>query len=90
MRILGFIALCLGSLVGGADTPPRHIAELVDLTLESGEILREAKLGHRQAGTLNADKSNAILFPTWFTGTSEDLFTSGAVDTIDTERFFSS
>jgi len=81
-------ALSLSGLAGAAEPPPLVIADLGDLTFECGEILRGAKLAYRQAGQLNADKSNAIVFPTWFTGTSEDLFASGQLDAIDTERFF--
>lgn len=81
-------ALSLSGLAGAAEPPPLVIAELGDLTFESGEILRGAKLAYRHAGKLNADKSNAILFPTWFTGTSEDLFATGSLDAIDTDRFF--
>jgi homoserine O-acetyltransferase len=43
--------------------------ELGDLVLESGETLRGAKLAYRTFGTLNDDKSNAILVTTWFSGT---------------------
>ena len=56
--------------------------------LESGETLLDAKLAYRTAGTLDARKANAILFPTWFTGTSEDLFTTGSVSAVDTTKFF--
>lgn len=90
MRTLGSImlALSLGSLAGAAEPTPLLFAELGDLTFESGEVLRGARLAYRQVGELNADKSNAIVFPTWFTGTSEELFTTGRLDAIDTDRFF--
>jgi homoserine O-acetyltransferase/O-succinyltransferase len=48
-------------------------AELGDLHLESGQTIRGCRLGYRTFGKLNAQKSNAILFPTWFTGTTKDL-----------------
>jgi homoserine O-acetyltransferase len=67
---------------------PLQIAELGDFELESGETLLDARLAYRTAGALDASKSNAILFPTWFTGTSEDLFTAGAVSAVDTSKFF--
>jgi homoserine O-acetyltransferase len=70
------------------EAPPLQIAELGDLALEVGETLLDAKLAYRTAGTLDESKSNAILFPTWFTGTSEHLFTTGAVGAVDTSRFF--
>jgi homoserine O-acetyltransferase len=46
---------------------------LGDFQLENGELIRDLKIGYRTLGELNAEKSNAILFPTWFTGTTEDL-----------------
>lgn len=51
----------------------QKFAELGDFKLESGDVIRDCKLGYRTFGSLNADKSNAILFPTWFTGKSEQL-----------------
>lgn len=82
------LVLCTCSPALGADAPQLKVAALGELTLESGETLRGVRLGYRQAGRPNEDRSNAILFPTWFTGTSEDLFTSGAMDAIDIDRFF--
>jgi homoserine O-acetyltransferase len=41
--------------------------------LESGAVIRDCVIGYRTWGALNAAKSNAVLFPTWFTGTSKDL-----------------
>lgn len=85
---LGVAMLWVSVIASASDPPPLEIFELGDLELESGATLRGAMLGYRTSGTLDAEKSNAILFPTWFTGTSEDLFTTGAVDPIDTDRYF--
>ena len=74
--------------VFGAEAPKLELATLSVLKLESGARLKNARIGYRVAGTLNADRSNAILYPTWFTGSSQDLFDYGAIDAIDTERFF--
>ena len=46
---------------------------LGDLKLESGETLKDCRIGYRQIGQLNASKNNKILFPTWFNGKSEQL-----------------
>jgi len=46
---------------------------LKDLKLESGQTLAACRVGYRTFGTLNADRSNAVLFPTWFSGKSADL-----------------
>lgn len=87
-RILFAISLMATSSAQALEAPPLQIAELGDFALESGERLLDARLAYRTAGTLDERKSNAVLFPTWFTGTSEDLFTTGAVAAVDTSKFF--
>jgi homoserine O-acetyltransferase len=57
----------------GASAQQQQFAELGDLHLSSGGVLRECRLGYRTYGQLNAAKSNAILFPTWAGGTTEQL-----------------
>ena len=51
----------------------QQFAALGDVKLQSGEVLRECRIGYRTYGTLNADKSNAILVPTWAGGTTAEL-----------------
>ena len=43
-----------------------EIFELGDLVLQQGATLRDARLAYRTYGTLDADKSNVIVYPTWF------------------------
>jgi homoserine O-acetyltransferase len=50
-----------------------RMAALGDFRLESGEVIRDCQIGYRTLGQLDATKSNAILFPTWFTGTTNQL-----------------
>lgn len=50
-----------------------QFAELGECPLESGESIRECRLAYRTFGALNAERSNAVLIPTPFTGTSEAL-----------------
>lgn len=67
-----------------------NLFELGDLMLESGETLRGARLAYRTFGTLNADKSNAILVTTWFSGTGkvmEDVYV-GEGHALDPSRYF--
>jgi len=66
------IILCFLATSALADSP-QQMASIGDLLLESGETVHNCKVGYRTAGTLNADRSNVIIFPTWFTGTSGDL-----------------
>ncbi len=61
------------SLLASAPEAELRIAELGDFELESGETLRDCKIGYRTFGKLNRDRSNAVLVPTWFGGKSADL-----------------
>ena len=74
---------------GKPATPPQQYADMGDFKLESGETIREFQLGYRTAGTLNADKSNAILWPTWLGGKSGDLASLiGPGNVADTNKYF--
>jgi len=62
---------------------------VADLDLQSGASLPGARLVYETYGTLNADRSNAILFPTRFGGTHEQnewLIKPGFA--LDPERYF--
>ena len=48
-------------------------ASLGNFHLENGQVIQNLRLAYRTFGTLNAQKSNAVVFPTWFTGTTKDL-----------------
>jgi homoserine O-acetyltransferase len=50
-----------------------QFASLGDFKLENGEVIRDCRIGYRAFGTLNAAKSNAVVFPTWASGTTEQL-----------------
>jgi homoserine O-acetyltransferase/O-succinyltransferase len=45
-----------------------EVYEIPDFTLECGATLRPARIAYKTYGTLNADKSNAIVYPTWYSG----------------------
>jgi len=64
-------------------------ANLGDFKTTKGEVIKEAKVAYRTFGKLNADKSNAVLWPTWFTGTSEHIVQWGVLNnTIDTTGLY--
>jgi homoserine O-acetyltransferase len=48
------------------------VFELGDVRLSTGQTLRAAKLAYKTYGTLNEDKSNAIVYPTWYSGQHQD------------------
>ena len=63
--------------------------ELGDFELQSGALLRDARLAYATCGTLHESRQNAVLFPTYYTGTHHDnlkLVTSGRA--LDPERWF--
>ncbi|MBX3233218.1 MAG: alpha/beta fold hydrolase [Labilithrix sp.] len=64
-----------------------RIAELGKCALDSGETIEECRIGYRTYGKLDATKSNVVLWPTWFTGTTKHL-AFVPKDFVDTKRFF--
>lgn len=44
------------------------VYDLGDVLLQSGMSLRNAQLAYKTYGVLNSERSNAILYPTWFSG----------------------
>ena len=66
-----------------------RIFELGDVRLQSGAVLKDAELAYATYGTLGPDGDNAILLPTFYTGThlrNEALFGPGRA--IDPSRHF--
>ena len=53
---------------GNATMNDHELFELGDVVLQEGATLRDAKLAYKTYGTLNDDKSNAIVYPTWYSG----------------------
>ena len=51
----------------------QQFATLGEFKLQSGEVVPDFRIGYRLLGKLNAEKSNAVLWPTWLGGKSEDL-----------------
>jgi homoserine O-acetyltransferase len=86
-------ALCLlaaAQVTLAADGGLRFFA-IGEFQLDSGVAIRDCKIGYRTYGALNADKSNAVLFPAWFTGASKDLeqyFGTGPEKMVDTSKLF--
>src|SRR5215471_19189066 len=71
MRRLAIYAVLIAAL--HAQDGHQRFASLGDFRLESGEFIRDCRIGYRTWGKLNNTRSNAIVFPTWFSGTTEQL-----------------
>ena len=74
IAVLASVSLVLASLSAQAQSGDpiveKKTFELPSYTTVAGETIKSVKIGWEAAGTLNADKSNAILIAHYFTGTS--------------------
>jgi homoserine O-acetyltransferase len=78
------------------DAPPaptgradHQVLELGDVVLQSGRTLRGARLAYKTYGRLDADRSNAIVYPTWYSGRHwENEWLIGPGRGLDPERWF--
>ncbi|HYW74659.1 MAG TPA: alpha/beta fold hydrolase [Pyrinomonadaceae bacterium] len=67
----------------------QQFATLGDFKLGSGEVIRDCRIGYRTFGKLNQQKSNAIIFPTWAGGTTEQLKSNiGPGRLVDSDHYF--
>ena len=83
------LAAVLLLLSAGARASDQRFASLGDLTLESGEVIRDCRIGYRTAGALNASRSNVVVVLTWFGGRTADLQSAiGPGKLYDTDRWF--
>src|SRR5215471_11789568 len=79
--------------IGWAQDGEQKIAELGTCKLASGEVVLDCRVGYRTFGTLNAERTNVVVMPTWLNGRSEDLTPLfGAKPSgqrlVDTSKFF--
>jgi homoserine O-acetyltransferase len=102
-NILRFAGVaCLFLLAGGnapclwaqtrasqAQEGTQQYAEIGNFKLQSGVVVHNFKLGYRTLGKLNREKSNAILWPTWLGGESENLLQFiGPGKVVDSGKYF--
>src|SRR5260370_35274508 len=67
----------------------RNLEILGTSSSKSGAVIRDCRIGYHTLGKLNDDKSNAVLWPTWFTGSSEQLAPLvGPAGYVGSSRFF--
>lgn len=68
----------------------QNFANLGDFKLESGETIRELQLGYRTFGTMNADKSNVVLYLMWAGGRTEQVNfnPNNSSNLINTKKYF--
>jgi homoserine O-acetyltransferase len=86
VRRLVLLVLLLAAPAGAGE---QRFASLGDFRLDSGEVIRDCRVGYRTAGTLNEQRSNAVIVLTWFSGRSGELQAAiGPGKLYDTDRWF--
>ena len=66
-----------------------RFAQLDDFKIESCQVIKDCQVGYRTFGKLNDAKSNAILFPTWASGTTGQLQSHiGSGKLVDDSKYF--
>ena len=65
-----------------------QLVNIGDFTTTEGNIIKDCKIGYRTIGKLNDDKSNVVIWPSWLTGTSENILNDGLPITIDTNGLY--
>lgn len=82
-------AISLFPIAARATDGDQQIGQLHTCKLANGRQIEDCFLGYRTWGTLNAQQSNAILWPSWFSGNSNNLAQFvGADKMIDPAQFF--
>lgn len=68
----------------------RQVFEVPDFALQAGEMLPRARLAYRTLGTLSPARDNAVLIPSWYSGTDREaeLCMVGSGRAIDPARHF--
>ena len=67
----------------------QQFANIGDLKLQNGGVIRDCRIGYRTFGQLNAGKSNVVVIPTWAGGTTEQLQSNiGTGKLLDSTAYF--
>ena len=89
VAIAVLLASAFPALAHGPNDPPHQLLPLGDFKLESGETLRDFSISYVTHGTLNADRSNAILVVTAIGGNHHRVdYLIGPGRALDPSRYF--
>src|SRR6516225_9440459 len=82
--------LAMQTKIGDESQLPREgTFSLGDVMLESGSVLRQAFVGYKIHGQLNADRTNGIVYPTQFAAQHSDIeWLIGPGRALDSDRYF--
>jgi homoserine O-acetyltransferase len=76
-------------LTSVAHAQDQQFAQIGDFKLESGEVIRDCRIGYRTFGKLDGNKANVIVFPTWASGTTQQLASDiGPGRLVDSSKYY--
>ena len=88
-RRTGYSNQCFLTLLETMMSEDYEIYQINNFTLQHGATLKEAKIAYKTYGQLNKDKTNAIVYPTWYSGRHwENEWLIGRDKALDPERYF--
>ena len=62
---------------------------LGDVKLQHGQVIKDAYIAYKTYGKMNKDKSNIILYPTWYSGfISDNEWLIGKTHALNPEKYF--
>lgn len=73
MKKLASIGVLTLTIFGSLSGQVLRFADLGDCELANETLIKNCRVAYRTFGALNEDRSNVVLFPSWFSGTTEDL-----------------
>jgi homoserine O-acetyltransferase len=86
-RLAFYIVLLLSSLLFSQSD--LQMGEIGNFKLANNDTIYNCKIGYRIFGKMNGEKSNIILFPTWFGGTTKGLINLiGPNKLIDSDKYY--
>jgi homoserine O-acetyltransferase/O-succinyltransferase len=86
---LALLVFCVSGVKAQSSEGALQYADLGEFALKSGAVIHDFRLAYRTVGTLNSDKSNVILWPTWLGGTTQDLLQYiGPEKVLDSRKYF--
>jgi homoserine O-acetyltransferase len=89
LKFLIFLLLILSFVNNTFCQNSLNFIDIGDFKTVEGKTINNCKLGYRTFGNLNEDKSNVVLWTTWFTGTTADIVNYDVLNsTMDTTGLY--
>ena len=79
------MTLTMGILSTNAQT---EVVNIGNFYTERNQLIPNCKIGYTSIGVRNANSSNVILVPTWYTGSSSEVLVSWASQILDTGKYY--